>query len=133
MKSTVIISCCFVVACLGIIYYFEYDRYYFVATEDSTLYVFDKKNQELSRCNSDGCSAVELKFSKDARDSSDSRIERGGKMFIDDSMVSSVSSGGIKPKMQKPNSETVVAERVAPAASGSVSVTKKTVDKVKHQ
>lgn len=60
VKITLIICLTIIVTCVLGMSYSEYlNRYSLITTQDNGLYIFDKKNTILNRCNDNGCKVIE--------------------------------------------------------------------------
>lgn len=63
VKITLVICLTIVVTCILCISYSEYiNRYSIVTTQDSSVYIFDKKSTVLNRCSEKGCDLIETKL-----------------------------------------------------------------------
>ena len=63
VKITLILCLTMIVCCVLFISYNEYaDRYSLIATNDNSLYIFDKKSSVLNRCDGETCRMIETKL-----------------------------------------------------------------------
>lgn len=66
VKMTLIICLTIIVSAVLIIAYNEYThRYTLITTQNSNLYIFDKKSGILNLCNENGCKIIETKLPSD--------------------------------------------------------------------
>ncbi|MDR0640222.1 MAG: hypothetical protein LBF65_00585 [Holosporales bacterium] len=89
MKNTLIICLTILISCVLFISYNEYtNRYTLVATQDNSLYIFDKRSTVLNRCSAKGCELIETKLPSKVffpllPDSSPSKLFDGQKNMSD--------------------------------------------------
>jgi hypothetical protein len=63
VKITLVICLTILVSCVLFISYNEYtNRYNLVTTNDNGVYIFDKKNTVLNKCDANGCQVIETKL-----------------------------------------------------------------------
>jgi hypothetical protein len=134
VKMTLVICITIIVVCVLLISYNEYEgRYYVVGNADNSLYIFDKKNAVLNKCNENGCVVIETKLPQTGTRVIDNAFQQSGmfgseRAMTEDVATARINAANAKSAAQPPNERELIPSeaQAQPGTAANVEATLQT-------